>query len=181
MEIYSAKSYVKEVLISEAQIKNKVAMLGSQITNDYKESGENLVLVAALKGSVVFLVDLMRNIDLPYIIDFMSLSSYGSSTVSSGNINIKLDLEMNISDKDILIVEDIVDTGLTLVKMIEMLDSRKPRSIKVCSLLTKRECNQSGLHPDYFGFDIPDVFVVGYGLDYAEKFRGLPYIGVLNV
>ena len=139
-----------------------------------------MLLVSILKGSVVFLADLMRNIDLPLAIDFMVASSYGSGTESRGNVKIIKDLDVNISDYDILIVEDILDSGYTLSKIIEILKTRNPKSLKVCALLNKPDRRVSPVNLDYTGFVIEDKFIVGYGLDYDEKYRNLPYIGILQ-
>ncbi|PWM46609.1 MAG: hypoxanthine phosphoribosyltransferase [Clostridiales bacterium] len=168
-----------EVMISEQQIKDCLKEMGKQITEDYKENS-NLLLVSILKGSVVFLADLMRNIDLPLAIDFMVASSYGSGTESRGNVKIIKDLDVNISDYDILIVEDILDSGYTLSKIIEILKTRNPKSLKVCALLNKPDRRVSPVNLDYTGFVIEDKFIVGYGLDYDEKYRNLPYIGILQ-
>ena len=168
-----------EVMISEQELKDRLKVLGKQITEDYKENS-NLLLLSILKGSVVFLSDLMRNIDLPLVIDFMIASSYGSGTQSRGNVKIIKDLDVNISDYDILIVEDILDSGYTLSKIIEILKTRNPKSLKICALLDKPDRRISPVKLDYTGFVIEDKFIVGYGLDYDEKYRNLPYIGILN-
>lgn len=170
-----------DVYISEEEIKNKVKELGELITRDYKGRESNLLLISILKGSVIFLSDLIRSIDLPLAIDFMIISSYSSGTESKGNIKIIKDLDINISDYDILIVEDILDSGYTLSRIIEMLKTRKPRSLKICSFLDKPERRKVPVTLDYTGFIIKDEFVIGYGLDYAEKYRNLPYIGILSL
>ena len=170
-----------KVFLSEEEIKNKVAQLGKQISDDYRGEDKNLILIAILKGSVVFLSDLMRNIDIDLSIDFMVVSSYGSGTESSGNIKIVKDLDINIQNYDLLIVEDILDSGRTLSKLIDILKMRNPKSLKVCTLLDKPERRVvKDVNVDYVGFHIPDEFVVGYGLDYAQKYRNLPYIGVVK-
>ena len=169
---------IEKVLVSEEQLKAKVAELGAQISKDYE--GRNLVLVSILKGSVVFMADLMRAISIPASVDFMSVSSYGSGTKTSGVVKIIKDLDIPLEGYDLLIVEDILDSGKTLEYIIEMLEARSPRSIKICTLLDKPDRRQVDISPDYSGFVIPDEFVVGYGLDYAEKYRNLPYIGVLK-
>ena len=170
---------IKNVLVSEEQLKAKVAELGAQISKDYK--GKNLVLVSILKGSVVFMADLMRAISIPCNIDFMVVSSYGgSNTTTSGLVKIIKDLDGDLSGKDVLIVEDILDTGVTLSNLVPMLKMRNPSSVKICTILDKPSRRKADIAPDYEGFQVPDEFVVGYGLDYDEKYRNLPYIGVLK-
>ncbi|NLB41031.1 MAG: hypoxanthine phosphoribosyltransferase [Clostridiales bacterium] len=169
---------VKKVLIGQETLQKRVNELGKQITEDYRD--KDLLMICILKGGVVFASDLMKAIDLPLAIDFMAVSSYGSSTKSSGIVRIQKDLDQEIEGKDVLIVEDIIDTGLTLHYLIENLLSRKPASLKICCCLDKPERRKADIHVDYVGFDIPDEFVIGYGLDYAEKYRNLPYIGVLS-
>ena len=169
-----------KVFLSEEEIKTKVAELGKKISDDYRGSDKNLILIAILKGSVVFLSDLMRNIDIDLNIDFMVVSSYGASTESSGNIKIIKDLDINIRDYDLLIVEDILDSGRTLSKLIDILKMRDPKSLKVCTLLDKPDRRVCNVDLDYCGFVIPDEFIVGYGLDFDEKYRNLPYIGILE-
>lgn len=170
---------IDEILISEEEIQKKVKELGQEIENDYAGK-ENLVFIGILKGCFVFFADLIRNISMDFAIDFMSVSSYGNSTKSSGVVRIERDLQTEITGKDIIIVEDIVDTGLTLSYIKEILLSRKPASLEICTLLDKHECRVTPIEPDYAGFTIPDKFVVGYGLDYAEIYRNLPYIAVLK-
>jgi hypoxanthine phosphoribosyltransferase len=169
---------VERILISEEQIRAKTAELGRQITKDYL--GKDLILIGVLKGAVMFMVDLARAIDLPISIDFMATSSYGASTRSSGVVRILKDLDRSIEGKDLLIVEDIVDTGLTLKYLIELLRERRPASIRVCALLNKAVSRKADVDLDYVGFSIPDEFVIGYGLDYAEQYRNLPFVGVLS-
>ena len=169
---------VSEILLNEEQVKAIVTDLGRQITEDYK--GKNLVLVSILKGSVVFMADLMRAIDLPCSIDFMVVSSYGSGTESSGVVKIIKDLDMDLRGVDLLIVEDILDTGRTLASLIKILRMRNPNSIKICTFLDKPERRVSDVKADYVGAAIPDAFAVGYGLDYDETYRNLPYVGVLK-
>ena len=169
---------VKKVLIDEETLQKRVNELGKQITEDYRD--KDLFMICILKGGVVFASDLMKAIDLPLAIDFMAVSSYGSSTKSSGVVRIQKDLDQEIEGKDVLIVEDIIDTGLTLHYLIENLLSRKPASLKICCCLDKPERRKADIHVDYVGFNISDEFVIGYGLDYAEKYRNLPYIGVLS-
>ena len=166
---------IKTVLVSEEELKAKVAELGAQISKDYE--GKNLVLVSILKGSVVFMADLMRAVSIPCSIDFMVVSSYGgSNTVTSGLVKIIKDLD----GKDVLIVEDILDTGVTLSNLVPMLKMRNPNSVKICTILDKPSRRKADIQPDYEGFQVPDEFVVGYGLDYDEKYRNLPYVGVLK-
>ena len=172
------KEDVLRVLLSEDEIREKVRELGGKITADYKNS--NLMLVTVLKGAVVFLADLMRQIDVPAEIDFMVVSSYGSGVKSSGVVKIVKDLDVPLAGKDILIVEDILDSGLTLSYIKELLESRGPRSIRIATLLDKPSRRKVDLQADYIGFSVPDEFVIGYGLDYDEKYRNLPYIGILN-
>ena len=170
---------IKTVLVSEEQLKAKVAELGAQISRDY--AGKNLVLVSILKGSVVFMADLMRAVSIPCNIDFMVVSSYGgSNTTTSGLVKIIKDLDGDLSGKDVLIVEDILDTGVTLSNLVPMLKMRNPNSVKICTILDKPSRRKADIQPDYEGFQVPDEFVVGYGLDYDEKYRNLPYVGVLK-
>ena len=172
------KEDVLRVLLSEDEIREKVRELGGKITADYKNS--NLMLVTVLKGAVVFRADLMRRIDVPAEIDFMVVSSYGSGVKSSGVVKIVKDLDVPLAGKDILIVEDILDSGLTLSYIKELLESRGPRSIRIATLLDKPSRRKVDLQADYIGFSVPDEFVIGYGLDYDEKYRNLPYIGILK-
>ena len=169
------------VLISEEQIKERLAQMGAQISEDDKGC-EELVLICVLKGSVYITCELSRHIDVPVILDFMSVSSYGNETVSSGRVRILKDLDDSIDGKDVLIIEDIIDSGRTLSYLYEMLKSRNPKSLKICTLLDKpdRRIPESTITVDYTGFVIPDKFVVGYGLDDCQKFRNLPYIGVIE-
>lgn len=167
-----------EILISEERLAARVAELGAQITADYQ--GRRLLLLGVLKGAVVFMVDLARQIQLPLELDFMATSSYGASTKSSGVVRILKDLEDSVEGQHILVVEDIVDSGLTLEYLLRSLGARQPASIKVCGLLVKARPRDLTIPVDYVGFTIPDRFVVGYGLDFAEKYRNLPYIGVLK-
>lgn len=169
---------IGKVLLNEAEIAAKVKELGEQITRDYQ--GKNLLVVGILKGAVIFMSDLVREIKTPLGIDFMAVSSYGASTESSGVVRIMKDLERSIEEYHILIVEDIIDTGLTLKYLVENLHSRGPQSVKVCTLLDKPSRRKVEVRADYNGFSIPDEFVVGYGLDFSERFRHLPYIGVLK-
>ena len=167
-----------EVLITAEQLERRVAELGAQITAEY--AGKRLLLLGVLKGAVIFLVDLARQIQLSLEIDFMAISSYGASTQSSGIVRILKDLEDSVEGQHILVVEDIVDSGLTLDYLLRSLSARGPASIKVCGLLLKDRPRELSVPIDYVGFTIPDRFVVGYGLDFAERYRNLPYIGVLR-
>jgi len=169
---------IREVLITEEELKETVAQLGKEITEDYKD--KNLFLITVLKGAVVFLGDLMRAIECPCEIEFMVTSSYGSGTVSSGNVKIVKDIDVPLEDKDVLIVEDILDSGLTLDFLMDLLKNRNPKSIAICTLLDKPSRRVANITAKYTGRQIPDEFVVGYGLDYDEKYRNLPFIGVLK-
>ncbi len=170
---------VEKVLFSEEDIANMVKRLGAQITEDYK--GKDLVLIAVLRGAVVFMGDLMRAIDTPLAIDFMAVSSYGDGAKSSGIVRIIKDLDIDIKGRDVLIVEDILDSGLTLKYLMANLASRGPASLEVCTFLWKDvEGKQAAIDPKYVGTHCPDEFVVGYGLDFAERYRNLPYVGVLK-
>jgi hypoxanthine phosphoribosyltransferase len=172
------ESAVGEVLVSAEEVQRRVAELGEQISRDYE--GRSLLLVGVLKGAVFFLSDLMRFIDIPVEVDFMAVASYGSATDSSGVVRILKDLDAAIEDRDVLIVEDIVDSGLTLQYLMRNLGSRNPRTLEVCALLTKPERRKVDLPTRYVGFEIPNRFVVGYGLDYAERHRNLPFVAVLE-
>ncbi len=169
---------VTGVMISEEEISKKVKELASKIEKDFK--GEELLVVGILKGASVFVADLIRNINLDVNIDFMSVSSYGNSTESSGTIKILKDLDVDIEGKNVLIVEDIIDSGLTLSNLVDTLKTRNPKSLKLCTLLDKPQRRKVDMHVDYVGFVIEDKFIVGYGIDYAEKYRNLPYIGIVG-
>ncbi len=170
---------IKEILISEKELSDKVNEIAMQITEDYKD--KNLILISVLKGSVIFMADLMRAIKLPCEIDFMCVSSYGKGSKTSGTVKIIKDLDADINGYDVLIIEDILDSGMTLNYIKNILLERKPNSIKICTLLDKPERRQiKEITADYKGFVIPDEFVVGYGLDFAEKYRNVPYIGALK-
>lgn len=169
---------VERILLSEEQIKARVAEIGRQITMDYE--GKKPLLVSVLKGSVIFMADLMRAIDVDCEIDFMSVSSYGRSKSSSGVVRILKDLDHDITGKHIIVVEDILDSGLTLSYILDMLKSRGAASLRLCTLLDKPERRRVSVAVDYSGFTVPDDFVVGYGLDYDETYRNLPYIGILK-
>lgn len=170
--------YVESVLISEEEIKTIVKTLAEKINSDYKN--EELLVVVILKGSVVFASDLIRQLTMPVTIDFMKASSYGSGTVSSGFINIKQDLGTDIEGKNVLIIEDIIDSGNTLHKLKELLRGRNPKTIKICTLLDKPSRRVTSVEVEYTGREIPDEYVVGYGLDHDEILRNLPYVGILK-
>ncbi len=165
-------------LISEEKLKTRVQEIAREITEYY--NGEEVKTVCVLKGAVMFMVDLVKNVDLPVKFDFMDVSSYGNSTESSGNIKILKDLDDPIEGENILIVEDIIDSGRTLHYLIDYLKSKNPKSVKLCTLFDKPDRREFDVHVDWTGFDIPDEFIVGYGLDYAQRYRNLPYIGVLH-
>ena len=169
---------IKKILIDEDELRAIVERLGEQITEDYK--GKDVLLIGILKGSVIFMADLMRAIDLPCNIDFMAVSSYGNGTESSGRVKINKDLDNDIQGKDIIIIEDILDSGKTLYYIRDILSARKPASIKICTLFDKPERREADIKADYIGSLVPNEFIVGYGLDYAEYYRNLPYIGVLK-
>ena len=174
----SQQDDILKVLLSEEQLKAKCAEMGARITRDYQ--GKNLLLVTVLKGAVVYLADLMRCIDLPCAFDFMVVSSYGSGVKTSGVVKIVKDLDQDLSGRDILIVEDILDSGMTLSYLKGLLQSRRPASIRIATLLDKPSRRKVDLQADYVGYEVPDEFVVGYGLDYDEQYRNLPYVGVLK-
>ncbi|WP_054951038.1 hypoxanthine phosphoribosyltransferase [Numidum massiliense] len=169
---------IREILFTEENIAKIVSDLGQRLSEDYR--GKNPLVICVLKGATPFMADLIRRMEIPLEIDFMAVSSYGSATQSSGDVRIIKDLEVSVEGRHILIVEDIIDTGLTLTYLMDMLKRRHARSIKVVTLLNKVERRSNDFEPDYIGVQVPDEFVVGYGLDYAEKYRNLPYIGVLK-
>lgn len=169
---------LERVMFDEKTIAERIAELGQEITRDY--AGKDIVVVGILKGSVVFFSDLIRQIKLPLNIDFIVASSYGDGAETSGRVNIKKDLEKDIAGRDVLLVEDIIDSGVTMNCLMDILNKRQPSSVKLCALLTKEPRRQIPVKIDYCGFDVPDEFLVGYGLDYAEKYRNLPVIGVLK-
>lgn len=169
---------VKEVLCTEQQLQEKIAELGAAITKDYQ--GKDLLMVSILKGSVMVMADLMRAVDLPLQIDFMNVSSYGAGTETKGSVKILKDLDVDIKGKNLLIVEDILDSGVTLYNLMNMLQQRNPASIEICALFSKPSRRKVDVEAKYIGYEIPDAFIVGYGLDYDEKFRNLPYVGILK-
>jgi hypoxanthine phosphoribosyltransferase len=169
---------VGEVLIDEPRLQARVRELGREISADY--AGRELLLVGVLKGAVFFMADLMRALTVPCEIDFMAISSYGAATDSSGVVRILKDLDINIEGRHVLVVEDIIDSGLTLSYLIRNLEAREPASLEICALLTKPERREIDVPVRYVGFEIPNRFVIGYGLDYGERYRNLPYVGVLD-
>ncbi len=169
---------IQEVLFTEAELNERISELGEQITVDYE--GKSLIVVGILKGSNIFTSDLVRKINLPLKMDFMAVSSYGSATASTGVVKILKDLDRGIEGEHVLIVEDIVDSGLTLKYLKDILLTRNPASIKVCTLLDKPARRKENIIPDYLGYEVPDEFIVGYGIDYAEHYRNLPYVGILK-
>jgi hypoxanthine phosphoribosyltransferase len=175
---------IKSVLLTTEQIQARIGELGEQIGNDYRvsvdETGQDLLLITVLKGAVLFVTDLARAIPVPTQFEFMAVSSYGTSTSSSGVVRILKDLDRDINDRDVLIVEDVVDSGLTLSWLLRNLTTRHPRSLRVCTLLRKPDAKGAHVDMAYVGFDIPNDFVVGYGLDYDERYRDLSYIGTLD-
>jgi hypoxanthine phosphoribosyltransferase len=179
-ELYSGD--IKSVLLSEDQIRTRTNELAADVARDYASTldGRDLLLVTVLKGAVMFVTDLARAIPLPTQLEFMAVSSYGSATSSSGVVRILKDLDRDIAHRDVLIVEDIVDSGLTLSWLLRNLATRQPKSLRVCTLLRKPDAVRADVDITYVGFDIPNEFVVGYGLDYAERYRDLPYIGTLD-
>lgn len=166
-----------EIMISEQEVKARIAELGQQITADYRDSGSEMVLVGLLRGSFMFMADLCRQIEVSHEVDFMTASSYGNSMSSSRDVKILKDLDEDIRGKDVLIVEDIIDSGNTLSKVREILALREPKSLAICTLLDKPSRREVPVPVEYIGFSIPDEFVVGYGIDYAQRYRHLPYIG----
>ena len=169
---------VEQILYTEEELRQRVKELGCQITADY--AGREPLLISVLRGAYIFMADLTRSINLDVRVDFMSVSSYGAGTVSSGQVEIKKDLSASIEGKDLIIVEDILDSGNTLYYLMDVLRARKPASIRICTLMDKPERRTKPIKADYVGFTIPDAFIVGYGLDYDEKYRNLPYVGVLK-
>jgi hypoxanthine phosphoribosyltransferase len=169
---------VTEVLIDRDVLQRRIHELGEEISSEY--AGRDLLLIGVLKGAVFFMADLMRNLTIPCEIDFMAISSYGDATDSSGVVRILKDLDINIEGRDVLIVEDIIDSGLTLSYLMRNLEAREPASLEICALLTKPERREAEVPVRYIGFEIPNRFVIGYGLDFAERYRNLPYVGILD-
>jgi hypoxanthine phosphoribosyltransferase len=170
---------IGEILVQADELQQRIRALGREISRDY--AGRDLLLIGVLKGAVFFLADLMRQIDVPCEVDFMAVSSYGSTTDSSGVVRILKDLDAPLEGRDVLIVEDIVDSGLTLQYLMRTLETRGPASLQVCALLTKPERRKAEVPARYVGFEIPDRFAIGYGLDYAERYRNLPYVATLSL
>jgi hypoxanthine phosphoribosyltransferase len=178
MSATELEAAVTEVLIDQDTLQRRIAELGEEISADY--TGRDLLLVGVLKGAVFFMADLMRGLSIPCEIDFMAISSYGDSTDSSGVVRILKDLDINIEGRDVLVVEDIIDSGLTLSYLMRNLEAREPASLEICALLTKPERREIDVPVRYVGFEIPNRFVIGYGLDFGERYRNLPYVGVLD-
>lgn len=169
---------IESVLVSEKEIENIVNTIAKQIEKDY--NGKDFIMVGLLKGSIAFMVDLMRKVNLDFSIDFIVASSYGTGTKSTGRVNIQKDISQSVEGKDILIVEDIIDSGNTLDFITKYLSAKKANSVKLCTLFNKPERRETDINVDYVGMEIPDAFIVGYGLDYNEKYRNLPYVGILK-
>jgi hypoxanthine phosphoribosyltransferase len=169
---------VGEILIEQDELQRRIAELGDELSRDY--AGRDLLLIGVLKGAVFFMADLMRRLTIPCEVDFMAISSYGAATDSSGVVRILKDLDINIEGRHVLVVEDIIDSGLTLSYLMRMLESREPASLEICALLTKPERREIEVDVRYTGFEIPNRFVIGYGLDFAERYRNLPYVAVLH-
>jgi hypoxanthine phosphoribosyltransferase len=169
---------VESILIEEGRLQARIAELGEEISSDY--AGRDLLLLGVLKGAVFFMSDLMRRLTVPCEIDFMAISSYGAGTDSSGVVRILKDLDINIEGRHVLVVEDIIDSGLTLSYLIRTLEARSPETLEICALLTKPGRREIDVRVRYTGFEIPNEFVIGYGLDYAERYRNLPYVGILD-
>jgi hypoxanthine phosphoribosyltransferase len=176
--VETVKDAVGEVLIEADALQARIAELGAEISSEYE--GRDLLLIGVLKGAVFFMADLMRELSIPCEIDFMAISSYGAATDSSGVVRILKDLDANIAGRDVLVVEDIIDSGLTLSYLMRSLKARKPASLEICALLTKPERREIEVPVKFVGFEIPNKFVIGYGLDFAERYRNLPYVGVLH-
>jgi hypoxanthine phosphoribosyltransferase len=176
--VTSVHADVGEVLIDEDVLRNRIVELGAEISADYE--GRDLLLVGVLKGAIFFISDLMRELTVPCEIDFMAISSYGAGTDSSGVVRILKDLDINISGRDVVVVEDIIDSGLTLSYLMRSLKARKPATVEICALLTKPERREVEVPVAYVGFEIPNKFVIGYGLDFDERYRNLPYVAVLH-
>jgi hypoxanthine phosphoribosyltransferase len=178
MSMTELEAGVEAVLIGQERLQERIRELGDEISGDY--DGRDLLLIGVLKGAVFFMADLMRRLTVPCEIDFMAISSYGASTDSSGVVRILKDLDINIENRDVLVVEDIIDSGLTLSYLMRNLEARSPSSLEVCALLTKPERREIDVDVRYVGFEIPNRFVIGYGLDFAERYRNLPYVAVLH-
>ena len=178
MSMTELEQGVETVLIGQERLQERIRELGDEISSDY--DGRDLLLIGVLKGAVFFMADLMRRLRVPCEIDFMAISSYGASTDSSGVVRILKDLDINIENRDVLVVEDIIDSGLTLSYLMRNLEARSPSSLEVCALLTKPERREIDVDVRYVGFEIPNRFVIGYGLDFAERYRNLPYVAVLH-
>ena len=178
MSMVDVEAGVGEILIGEDELQARIRTLGAEISADYQ--GRELLLVGVLKGAVFFMADLMRSISVACEIDFMAISSYGAATDSSGVVRILKDLDINIEGRHVLVVEDIIDSGLTLSYLLRNLESREPASLEICALLTKPDRREVDVPVRYIGFEIPNRFVIGYGLDFAERYRNLPYVGVLR-
>jgi hypoxanthine phosphoribosyltransferase len=178
MSMTELESGVETVLIEQERLQERIRDLGEEISSDYH--GRDLLLIGVLKGAVFFMADLMRRLTVPCEIDFMAISSYGASTDSSGVVRILKDLDINIENRDVLVVEDIIDSGLTLSYLMRNLEARSPSSLEVCALLTKPDRREIDVDVRYVGFEIPNRFVIGYGLDFAERYRNLPYVAVLH-
>lgn len=171
---------IKKILISEEEIKKRVKELGAQITNDYKDKEEDLIVICLLKGSILFYADLCKEIKLPMKMDFMTVSSYGNGFETSREVKIVKDLDENIMGKNVLVIEDIIDSGLTLKRVLKMLGHREPKSVSLCTLLNKEANREVEVDVQYIGFNIEDEFVLGYGLDFKQEYRNIPYIGVMG-
>jgi hypoxanthine phosphoribosyltransferase len=172
---------ITRVLISEEEVRDTVARLGAEITAYYREIHKELMVIGLLRGSFIFMADLVRQIKIPLVVDFMTVSSYGDGTISSGDVKVVMDLDSSIEGRDVLLVEDIVDTGRTFSKIIRMMRNRNPRSLKACTFLNKPAARLVDIQIDFCGVNIANEFAVGYGLDYAQGYRNLPYVGVLQL
>jgi len=176
------KDFLAEILVDETSLQNRIKELGAEISRDYDGTDGSLMLICILRGGVPFLVDLMRNITVPHLLDFMAISSYGKGArETTGNVRLTMDLQTNIHDKHVLLVEDIIDSGLTIASVLELLETRQPKSLKVCALLDKEERREAVVPIHYRGFSIPNKYVFGYGLDLDEYYRNLPFIGVVDL
>jgi len=173
-------SKIAKVLVSEDEIKEIVARLGQEITGTYQGLDSPLLVVGLLRGSFIFMADLVRQIQVPLAVDFLTVSSYGDGTESSGDVKVVLDIDTSIEKRDVLLVEDIVDTGRTFAKVIRMMKNRNPKSLRICTFLNKPAARITDVEVDFCGCDIPNEFAVGYGLDFAQEYRNLPYVGVLE-